>query len=144
MYNRITIREMDGESEEKWPPAKDLFRKAGGVSVEARTLQETMEEILLELRQSRLMLEQLEETQQNHTKMLQEHYRLLKEQDEDLLKIKVRLENDLCPKLDMLFEGQVNLAEQRDRDQREMRRRIREVEDKNTILTVQVEELLKA
>lgn len=90
------------------------------------------------------MLEQLEETQQNHTKMLQEHYRLLKEQDEDLLKIKVRLENDLCPKLDMLFEGQVNLAEQRDRDQREIRRRIREVEDKNTILTVQVEELLKA
>ena len=90
------------------------------------------------------MLEQLEETQQNHTKMLQEHYRLLKEQDEDLLKSKVRLENDLCPKLDMLFEGQVNLAEQRDRDQREIRRRIREVEDKNTILTVQVEELLKA
>ena len=90
------------------------------------------------------MLEQLEETQQNHTKMLQEHYQLLKEQDEDLLKIKVRLENDLCPKLDMLFEGQVNLAEQRDRDQREIRRRIREVEDKNTILTVQVEELLKA
>mgnify|MGYP005909744673 FL=1 len=107
-------------------------------------LQETMEQILLELRQNRLMLEQLEETQQNHTKMLQEHYRLLKEQDEDLLKIKVRLENDLCPKLDMLFEGQVNLAEQRDRDQREIRRRIREVEDKNTILTVQVEELLKA
>ena len=107
-------------------------------------LKETMEQILLELRQNRLMLEQLEETQQNHTKMLQEHYRLLKEQDEDLLKIKVRLENDLCPKLDMLFEGQVNLAEQRDRDQREIRRRIREVEDKNTILTVQVEELLKA
>lgn len=107
-------------------------------------LQETMEQILLELRQNRLMLEQLEETQQNQTKMLQEHYRLLKEQDEDLLKIKVRLENDLCPKLDMLFEGQVNLAEQRDRDQREIRRRIREVEDKNTILTVQVEELLKA
>ena len=107
-------------------------------------LQETMEQILLELRQNRLMLEQLEETQQNHTKMLQEHYRLLKEQDEDLLKIKVRLENDLCPKLNMLFEGQVNLAEQRDRDQREIRRRIREVEDKNTILTVQVEELLKA
>ena len=107
-------------------------------------LQETMEQILLELRQNRLMLEQLEETQQNHTKMLQEHYRLLKEQDEDLLKIKVRLENDLCPKLDMLFEGQVNLAEQRDRDQREIRRRIREVEDKTTILTVQVEELLKA
>ena len=48
-----------------------------------------MEQILLELRQNRLMLEQLEETQQNHTKMLQEHYRLLKEQDEDLLKIKV-------------------------------------------------------
>ena len=103
-----------------------------------------MEQFLLELRQIRLMLEQLEETQQNHTKMLQEHYRLLKEQDEDLLKIKVRLENDLCPKLDMLFEGLVNLAEQRDRDQREIRRRIREVEDKNTILTVQVEELLKA
>lgn len=112
--------------------------------MEAMGLQETMEQILLELRQNRLMLEQLEETQQNHTKMLQEHYRLLKEQDEDLLKIKVRLENDLCPKLDMLFEGQVNLAEQRDRDQREIRRRIREVEDKNTILTVQVEELLKA
>ena len=50
----------------------------------------------------------------------------------------------MCPNLDMLFEGQVNLAEQRDRDQREIRRRIREVEDKNTILTVQVEELLKA
>lgn len=112
--------------------------------MEPMALQETMEQILLELRQNRLMLEQLEETQQNHTKMLQEHYRLLKEQDEDLLKIKVRLENDLCPKLDMLFEGQVNLAEQRDRDQREIRRRIREVEDKNTILTVQVEELLKA
>ena len=112
--------------------------------MESMGLQETMEQILLELRQNRLMLEQLEETQQNHTKMLQEHYRLLKEQDEDLLKIKVRLENDLCPKLDMLFEGQVNLAEQRDRDQREIRRRIREVEDKNTILTVQVEELLKA
>ncbi|MBU5431099.1 hypothetical protein [Intestinimonas sp. MSJ-38] len=112
--------------------------------MEPMGLQETMEQILLELRQNRLMLEQLEETQQNHTKMLQEHYRLLKEQDEDLLKIKVRLENDLCPKLDMLFEGQVNLAEQRDRDQREIRRRIREVEDKNTILTVQVEELLKA
>ena len=112
--------------------------------MEPMGLQETMEQILLELRQNRLMLEQLEETQQNHTKMLQEYYRLLKEQDEDLLKIKVRLENDLCPKLDMLFEGQVNLAEQRDRDQREIRRRIREVEDKNTILTVQVEELLKA
>ena len=112
--------------------------------MEPMGLQETMEQILLELRQNRLMLEQLEETQQNHTKMLQEHYRLLKEQDEDLLKIKVRLENDLCPKLDMLFEGQVNLAEQRDRDQREIRRRIREVEDKNTILTVQVEEMLKA
>ena len=112
--------------------------------MEPMGLQETMEQILLELRQNRLMLEQLEETQQNHTKMLQEHYRLLKEQDEDLLKIKVRLENDLCPKLDMLFEGQVNLAEQRDRDQREIHRRIREVEDKNTILTVQVEELLKA
>ena len=112
--------------------------------MEPMGLQETMEQILLELRQNRLMLEQLEETQQNHTKMLQEHYRLLKEQDEDLLKIKVRLENDLCPKLDMLFEGQVNLAEQRDRDQREIRRRIREVEDKNTILSVQVEELLKA
>ena len=112
--------------------------------MEPMGLQETMEQILLELRQNRLMLDQLEETQQNHTKMLQEHYRLLKEQDEDLLKIKVRLENDLCPKLDMLFEGQVNLAEQRDRDQREIRRRIREVEDKNTILTVQVEELLKA
>ena len=112
--------------------------------MEPMGLQETMEQILLELRQNRLMLEQLEETQQNHTKMLQEHYRLLKEQDEDLLKIKVRLENDLCPKLDMLFEGQGNLAEQRDRDQREIRRRIREVEDKNTILTVQVEELLKA
>ena len=112
--------------------------------MEPMGLQETMEQILLELRQNRLMLEQLEETQQNHTKMIQEHYRLLKEQDEDLLKIKVRLENDLCPKLDMLFEGQVNLAEQRDRDQREIRRRIREVEDKNTILTVQVEELLKA
>ena len=112
--------------------------------MEPMGLQETMEQILLELRQNRLMLEQLEETQQNHTKMLQEHYRLLKEQDEHLLKIKVRLENDLCPKLDMLFEGQVNLAEQRDRDQREIRRRIREVEDKNTILTVQVEELLKA
>ncbi len=112
--------------------------------MEPMGLQETMEQILLELRQNRLMLEQLEETQQNQTKMLQEHYRLLKEQDEDLLKIKVRLENDLCPKLDMLFEGQVNLAEQRDRDQREIRRRIREVEDKNTILTVQVEELLKA
>ena len=112
--------------------------------MEPMGLQETMEQILLELRQNRLMLEQLEETQQNHTKMLQEHYRLLKEQDEDLLKIKVRLENDLCPKLDMLFEGQVNLAEQRDRDQREIRRRIREVEDKNTILTVQVEEQLKA
>ena len=112
--------------------------------MEPMGLQETMEQILLELRQNRLMLEQLEETQQNHTKMLQEHYRLLKEQDEDLLKIKVRLENDLCPKLDMLFEGQVNLAEQRDRDQREIRRRIREVEDKNTILTVQVEELLNA
>lgn len=125
-------------------PGEDLFRKAGGVSMEPMGLQETMEQILLELRQNRLMLEQLEETQQNHTKMLQEHYRLLKEQDEDLLKIKVRLENDLCPKLDMLFEGQVNLAEQRDRDQREIRRRIREVEDKNTILTVQVEELLKA
>ena len=112
--------------------------------MEPMGLQETMEQILLELRQNRLMLEQLEETQQNHTKMLQEHYQLLKVQDEDLLKIKVRLENDLCPKLDMLFEGQVNLAEQRDRDQREIRRRIREVEDKNTILTVQVEELLKA
>ena len=112
--------------------------------MEPMGLQETMEQILLELRQNRLMLEQLEETQQNHTKMLQEHYQLLKEQDEDLLKIKVRLENDLCPKLDMLFEGQVNLAEQRDRDQGEIRRRIREVEDKNTILTVQVEELLKA
>ena len=112
--------------------------------MEPMGLQETMEQILLELRQNRLMLEQLEETQQNHTKMLQEHYRLLKEQDEDLLKIKVRLENDLCPKLDMLFEGQVNLAEQRDRDQREIRRRIREVEDKNTILTVQVEEMLQA
>ena len=112
--------------------------------MEPMGLQETMEQILLELRQNRLMLEQLEETQQNHTKMLQEHYRLLKEQDEDLLKIKVRLENDLCPKRDMLFEGQVNLPEQRDRDQREIRRRIREVEDKNTILTVQVEELLKA
>ena len=95
--------------------------------MEPMGLQETMEQILLELRQNRLMLEQLEETQQNHTKMLQEHYRLLKEQDEDLLKIKVRLENDLCPKLDMLFEGQVNLAEQRDRDQREIRRRIREM-----------------
>ena len=70
--------------------------------------------------------------------------RWLQEQGEDLLKIKVRLENDIGPKLDMLFEGHVNLAEQRDRDQREMRRRMRDVEDRNTILTAQVEGLLKA
>ena len=38
----------------------------------------------------------------------------------------------------------MNLAEQRDRDQREMRRRMRDVEDRNTVLTAQVEGLLKA
>ena len=90
------------------------------------------------------LLEQMEETQQDQARLLQEHRRLLQEQGEDLLKIKVRLENDIGPKLDMLFEGHVNLAEQRDRDQREMRRRMRDVEDRNTILTAQVEGLLKA
>ena len=112
--------------------------------MEPMGLQETMEQILLELRQNRLMLEQLEETQQNHTKMLQEHYQLLKHYGVDLGGRRIIKKKNLCPKLDMLFEGQVNLAEQPDRDQREIRRRIREVEDKNTILTVQVEELLKA
>lgn len=104
----------------------------------------TMEQILQEMRQNRVLLEQIEETQQDQARLLQEHRRLLEEQGEDLLKIKVRLENDVGPKLDMLFEGHVNLAEQRDRDQREMRRRMRDVEDRNTVLTAQVEGLLKA
>lgn len=104
----------------------------------------TMEQILQEMRRNRALLEQTEETQQDQARLLQEHRRLLQEQGEDLLKIKVRLENDIGPKLDMLFEGHVNLAEQRDRDQREMRRRMRDVEDRNTILTAQVEGLLKA
>ena len=104
----------------------------------------TMEQILQEMRCNRALLEQMEETQQDQARLLQEHRRLLQEQGEDLLKIKVRLENDIGPKLDMLFEGHVNLAEQRDRDQREMRRRMRDVEDRNTILTAQVEGLLKA
>lgn len=104
----------------------------------------TMEQILQEMRRNRTLLEQMEETQQDQARLLQEHRRLLQEQGEDLLKIKVRLENDIGPKLDMLFEGHVNLAEQRDRDQREMRRRMRDVEDRNTILTAQVEGLLKA
>ena len=104
----------------------------------------TMEQILQEMRRNRALLEQMEETQQDQARLLQEHRRLLQEQGEDLLKIKVRLENDIGPKLDMLFEGHVNLAEQRDRDQREMRRRMRDVEDSNTILTAQVEGLLKA
>lgn len=104
----------------------------------------TMEQILQEMRQNRALLEQIEETQQDQARLLQEHRRLLQEQGEDLLKIKVRLENDIGPKLDMLFEGHVNLAEQRDRDQREMRRRMRDVEDRNTVLTAQVEGLLKA
>lgn len=104
----------------------------------------TMEQILQEMRRNRALLEQMEETQQDQARLLQEHRRLLQEQGEDLLKIKVRLENDIGPKLDMLFEGHVNLAEQRDRDQREMRRRMRDVEDRNTILTAQVEGLLKA
>ena len=100
--------------------------------------------VLQEMRRNRALLEQMEETQQDQARLLQEHRRLLQEQGEDLLKIKVRLENDIGPKLDMLFEGHVNLAEQRDRDQREMRRRMRDVEDRNTILTAQVEGLLKA
>ena len=104
----------------------------------------TMEQILQEMRRNRALLEQMEETQQDQARLLQEHRRLLQEQGEDLLKIKVRLENDIGPKLDMLFEGHVNLAKQRDRDQREMRRRMRDVEDRNTILTAQVEGLLKA
>ena len=104
----------------------------------------TMEQILQEMRQNRALLEQIEETQQDQARLLQEHRRLLQEQGEDLLKIKVRLENDIGPKLDMLFEGHVSLAEQRDRDQREMRRRMRDVEDRNTVLTAQVEGLLKA
>ena len=104
----------------------------------------TMEQILQEMRRNRALLEQMEETQQDQARLLQEHRRLLQELGEDLLKIKVRLENDIGPKLDMLFEGHVNLAEQRDRDQREMRRRMRDVEDRNTILTAQVEGLLKA
>ena len=104
----------------------------------------TMEQILQEMRRNRALLEQMEETQQDQARLLQEHRRLLQEQGEDLLKIKVRLENDIGPKRDMLFEGHVNLAEQRDRDQREMRRRMRDVEDRNTILTAQVEGLLKA
>ncbi len=104
----------------------------------------TMEQILQEMRRNRALLEQMEDTQQDQARLLQEHRRLLQEQGEDLLKIKVRLENDIGPKLDMLFEGHVNLAEQRDRDQREMRRRMRDVEDRNTILTAQVEGLLKA
>ncbi len=104
----------------------------------------TMEQILQEMRRNRALLEQMEETQQDQARLLQEHRRLLQEQGEDLLKIKVRLENDIGPKLDMLFEGHVNLAEQRGRDQREMRRRMRDVEDRNTILTAQVEGLLKA
>ena len=104
----------------------------------------TMEQILQAMRRNRALLEQMEETQQDQARLLQEHRRLLQEQGEDLLKIKVRLENDIGPKLDMLFEGHVNLAEQRDRDQREMRRRMRDVEDRNTILTAQVEGLLKA
>ena len=104
----------------------------------------TMEQILQEMRRNRALLEQMEETQQDQARLLQEHRRLLQEQGEDLLKIKVRLENEIGPKLDMLFEGHVTLAEQRDRDQREMRRRMRDVEDRNTILTAQVEGLLKA
>ena len=45
---------------------------------------------------------------------------------------------------DPVLEETKLLAEQRDRDQREMRRRMRDVEDRNTILTAQVEGLLKA
>ena len=111
----------------------------------------TMEQILQEMRRNRALLEQMEAVSPlpaslstDPEESLQEHRRLLQEQGEDLLKIKVRLENDIGPKLDMLFEGHVNLAEQRDRDQREMRRRMRDVEDRNTILTAQVEGLLKA
>lgn len=89
-------------------------------------------------------LERLEENQRDQTELLRQHSQLLQQHGEDLLKIKLRIENDIVPKLDMLFEGHVNLVEQRDRDQREMRRRMRDVEDRNTILTAQVEGLLKA
>ena len=76
-----------------------------------------------------------------HMALLQEHSGLLKGQGTDLLKIKLRLEGEIGPKLDMLFEGQVNLAEQRDRDQSQTCRRLNEVEDRATILAEQMEEL---
>lgn len=81
---------------------------------------------------------------QEHAAVLGEHKNLLRSQGDDLKKIKLRIENDICPKLDMLFEGQVNLAEQRDRDQFEMINRMKDVEDRTTILAVQMEDLKKA
>ena len=103
-----------------------------------------LEQMAKALERQGALLAQLEENQRGQTEILQQHGELMQEHGEDLLKIKVRIENDIVPKLDMLFEGHVNLAEQRDRDQRGMRRRMRDVEDRSTILTAQVEGLLKA
>lgn len=96
------------------------------------------------LQQHGQLLQQHSQQLQQQGQQLQQHSQLLQQQGEDLLKMKICMENDIVPKLDMLFEGHVNLTEQRDRDQREMRRRMRDVEDRNMVLTAQVEGLLKA
>lgn len=119
--------------------------------MEESKMVEMMAEIMQTLKSQGEILRRLEEAQQQHTAILQEHTavlgehgNLLRGECEDLRKIKLRMENDLYPKLDMLFEGQVNLAEQRDRDQFEVLNRMKDVEDRTTILAVQVEDLKKA
>lgn len=122
-----------------------------GREMEESKMVEMMAEIMQTLKSQGEILRRLEEAQQQHTAILQEHTavlgehgNLLRGECEDLRKIKLRMENDLYPKLDMLFEGQVNLAEQRDRDQFEVLNRMKDVEDRTTILAVQVEDLKKA
>ena len=78
---------------------------------------------------------------QENNSLLRQHSAYLQNHSDSLLRVKRNMEDDVCPKLDVLLEGQVNLAEQRDRDQEEITRRMKEVEDRSTILSVQMEAL---
>ena len=104
-----------------------------------------MERLLAEqgvmLRDQALLLQDQKEMMQENNSLLRQHSAYLQNHSDSLLRVKRNMEDDVCPKLDVLLEGQVNLAEQRDRDQEEITRRMKEVEDRSTILSVQMEAL---
>ena len=118
--------------------------------MEDSKLLETMAQVLQTLQQQaqtiaameRLLAEQdQKEMMQENNSLLRQHSAYLQNHSDSLLRVKRNMEDDVCPKLDVLLEGQVNLAEQRDRDQEEITRRMKEVEDRSTILSVQMEAL---